>query len=66
MLKEDEKELPEELKEAMNEILQKELTKEEKEYIVMILKYSNKVIKFIPKERKNYIYFITFDYVCII
>ena len=45
----------EELKEAMNEILQKELTKEEKEYIVMILKYSNKVIKFIPKERKNYI-----------
>ncbi len=45
----------EELKEAMNEILKKDLTKEEKEYIAMILKYSNKVKKFIPKERKEYI-----------
>ena len=45
----------EELKEAMNEILKKDLTKEEKKYIEMILKYSNKVKKFIPKERKEYI-----------
>ncbi len=45
----------EELKEAMNEIFKKELTKEEKEYIAMVLKYSNKVRKFIPKEREKYI-----------
>ena len=43
------------LKEAMNGIFKKELTKEEKECIAMILKYSNKVRKFIPEERKKYI-----------
>ncbi len=45
----------EELKETMNEIFKKELTKEEKEYIALIFKYSNKIRKIMPKERKEYI-----------
>ena len=45
----------EELKETMTEILKKDLTKEEKEYITKILKYSNKIRKIMPEERKEYI-----------
>ncbi len=45
----------EELKEVMDEILKKELTKEEKEYIAKILKYSNKIRKIMPEETKEYI-----------
>ncbi len=45
----------EKLKEAMNKILKKHLTKEEKEYITAMLKYSNKIRKIMPEERKEYI-----------
>ncbi len=45
----------EELKGAMDEILKKDLTKEEKEYIAKILKYSNKIRKIMPEETKEYI-----------
>ncbi len=45
----------EKLKEAMNKILKKDLTKEEKEYITAMLKYSNKIRKIMPEERKEYI-----------
>lgn len=42
-------------KKAMNEIFKKELTKEEKEYIAIILKYSDKIRKIMQEERKEYI-----------
>ncbi len=45
----------EELKKAMIEILKKNLTKEEKEYIAKMLKYSNKIREIMPEERKDYI-----------
>ena len=45
----------EELKETMTEILKKHLTKEEKKYIAKMLKYSNKIRKIMPEERKEYI-----------
>ena len=44
-----------EIKEVINKILKKELTKEEKEYIMAMLKYSNKIRKIMPEERKEYI-----------
>jgi len=45
----------EKLKEAIDEILKKDLTKEEKEYIAKMLKYSNKIRSIMPEERKEYI-----------
>lgn len=45
----------EEFKEVMNKVIRKDLTAEEIKYIQMILMYSNKIRKFMPEGREEYI-----------
>lgn len=45
----------EELKNAMNKILKKNLTSEEVEYIQIMFMYSNKIKEFLPEGREQYI-----------